>query len=419
MAHISDVRTSPAPSPGRAVVPVLALATTLGMTNQVSLGAFLPVISEELSVSVPLLGQITTLIFFGSAGVGLLAGPLADGYGKRRVLIIGLTIVCLSAFGTMLAPSYGWLLATRLISAVSSGLMSGTTLAIAGALFAGEARRHAMAWIVAGMAAAAVIGIPALTLVATLASWRTSYGALSILALLLIPLMYRLLPDDRVHNTGKIEIRKIVDAYRPLLAQRSMLLLYGSAVARAICWFGTLGYVGAYLGDEQEFSTGEIGWAYMVSAAGYVVGTKLSAGRIGGIGPRKLYSVMTGVMGLFVGLSISLPAGPLLAITLLTIGGLASGVGFVVFVTLMSTETSAGQGTTMSLNAAMIALGGAFGGLFGGLLLAIGGYALLGLGLMGFSFAGAALVWRPGVLEAPVPETQKAAAWRHSKFRSQ
>lgn len=398
------------PEPGRAVVPALAIATMLGMTNQMSLGAFLPVISTELLVSIPLLGQITTLIFFGSAGVGLLAGPLADGYGKRRVLIIGLAVIFLSAFGTMLAPSYGWLLATRLISAVSAGLMSGTTLAIAGALFTGDARRRAMGSIVAGMAAAGIAGIPALTLVATLASWRSSYGALGIVALVWIPLVYRLLPDDSVHDAGGIEVRKILDAYRPLLAQRPMLLLYGSTVARAIGWFGMLAYIGAFLGNEHGLSTGEIGWAYMVSAGGYFLGTKLAAGRIGDIGPRKLYGVMTSVMGLFVGLSVTLPFGPITSIAILTIGATAGGIGFVVFVTLMSTETMAGQGTTMSLNAAMMALGGALGGLFGGLFLAIGGYVLLGLGLMAFSFVGAALVWRPGVLETPVPETPGAAA---------
>ena len=189
-----------------------------------------------------------------------------------------------------------------------------------------------------------------------------------------------------------------------------MILLYGSTVARAIGWFGTLAYIGAFLGDEHGFSTGEIGWAYLVGSGGYFLGTKLSVGRIGNIGPRKLYGVMTSLMGLFVGLSITLPFGSIMSILVLTIGATASGIGFVVFVTLMSTETTAGQGTTMSLNAAMLALGGALGGLFGGLFLAVGGYALLGLGLMGFSFASAALVWRPGVLETPVPEPPGAAA---------
>ncbi|CAN5813118.1 hypothetical protein BH20CHL1_BH20CHL1_00560 [soil metagenome] len=396
--------------PGRAIVPVLALATMIGMTNQFSLAAFLPVISTELSVSVPLLGQIATLIFFGAAGIGLLAGPLADGYGKRRVLVVGLAVVFISATGTMLAPSYGWLLATRMISAVSAGLMSGTTLAIAAALFTGNARRRAMGSIVGGMAASAIVGVPALTLVAALSSWRVSYGALGALALVLIPLVYRLLPDDSVHTAGGIDLREILDAYRPLLAQRSMLRLYGSTVARAIGWFGTLAYVGAYLGDEHGLSTGEIGWAYLVGGTGYFLGTRLTDTRwMIDIGPRKLYGLMTSLMGLLVGLSVILPAGPVASIAVLTIGAAASGIGFVVFVILLSTETTAGQATTMSLNAAMLALGGALGGLFGGLFLAVGGYALLGLGLMGFSFAGAALVWRPGVLEIPVPETTGTA----------
>jgi predicted MFS family arabinose efflux permease len=67
----------------------------------------------------------------------------------------------------------------------------------------------------------------------------------------------------------------------------------------------------------------------------------------------------------------------------------------VALVTLVSSSSPAGQGATMSLNAAVFQVGSALGGLFGGLLLALGGYASLGLGLTGFAFLATALVWRP------------------------
>ncbi|MEZ4569777.1 MAG: hypothetical protein R2849_05500 [Thermomicrobiales bacterium] len=99
-------------------------------------------------------------------------------------------------------------------------------------------------------------------------------------------------------------------------------------------------------------------------------------------------------MGIFLGLSISLPAGAIPSICLVAIAGITGGVGWVGLVTLISTSSPAGQGTTMSLNAAMFQIGSALGGLFGGLLLAVGGYATLGLGLMAFAFLAASLVWR-------------------------
>lgn len=387
--------------PSRLIIPVLAITGLLGAMNQMSLGAFLPVISRDLSVSVPLLGQITTAIFLGSAGIGLLAGPLADQFGKRRLLVIGLGVVAVSCVGTMLAPSYGWLLAARMLSAISGGILVGTAFATAGTLFTDDTRLRAMGWIAGGVASSAIVGIPILTLIASVTSWRGAYGAVSVLAMLGILLIRRLLPDDTISDSGRIEIGNILAAYRPLIHQRSMLALYSATLVRAIGWTGTLAYIGAYLGQELGLSTREIGWAYMAGGGGFFLGTKLAGSRLGGLGPRELFAISTVTSGIMLGLSIALPVGPAASIAILTGGGIGGGVGQVLLVTLVSTETPAGQGTTMSLNQAMFALGSALGGLFGGMLLALGGYTTLALGLMGFMTMAAVIVWRPAMSRTP------------------
>lgn len=373
---------------------VLAMAAMLGMVNLASLGAFLPVISRDLNVSVPALGQVTTATFLGAACIAILAGPLSDLYGKRRLLVLGLATLALSAAGTWLAPTFGWLLAARLLSAISGGTLAGTTLAVAGTLFDGAERRRAMSWIASGIAAGAIVGIPFLTVVASLSSWRSAYAVLAGLTLFWIALSQWLLPNDAADG-GRLQLGTIVAAYHPLLGDRTMLTLNGSTILRASAWVGTLTYVGAYLGNEHGLSTSEIGWAYMLGGGGYFLGTKLAGGRLGALDLRTVYGLGTIAMGLLLGLAIALPIGPMAAIAMIAVAAIAGGLGYVALVTLVSSSSPAGQGTTMSLNAAVFQLGAALGGLFGGLLLAIGGYATLGLGLMGFAFLATALVWRP------------------------
>ncbi len=382
----------------RRVPLILALAAMLGMVNMASLGAFMPDISDDLNVSVPLLGQITTVTFIGAAMISIFSGPLADLYGKRRLLVIGLCAVATSAFGTMLAPDYGWLLATRMISSVSGGILAGTTLAMAGTIFEGDARRRVMSWIASGMAAGAIVGIPFLTIVASLSSWRGAYAVVSAVALLWILLIKLQLPNDAADG-GRLRARKILAAYRPLMHNRTMLRLYGSTVLRAVGWVGILTYIGAYLGDELGLETSEIGWAYMAGGGGYFIGTKIAGGRLGGHDLKAIYGIGTIAMGVLLGLAVSLPVGAATAIGIIALAAIAGGFGWVALVTLVSSSSPAGQGTTMSLNAAMFQIGSAFGGLCGGLLLAIGGYATLGLGLMGFAFLAASLVWRPAPVE--------------------
>lgn len=376
------------------VILTLAVGAMLGMLNGFALGPFMPAISRDVDVSIPLLGQVVTATFVGATAVCIFAGPLADMYGKRRVITLGLLSLTLSAFGTALSPDFGWLLATRMISAISAGTMAGTTLAMAGTLFDGDERRRAMAWIASGIAAGGVVGIPLLTLIAEFSSWRVSFGAVGALGLLWMLLNRRLLPDDAL-NGGQLQLAKILAAYRPVLQDRTMLTFYGSTVLRSIGWVGTLTYIGAYFGDELGLSTSEIGWAYMVGGGGYFVGTKIAGSRFTGVDLRTIYGTATIAMGIFLALSISLPFGAIPSIGLIALAGITGGFGWVALVTLVSTSSPAGQGTTMSLNAAMFQVGSALGGLSGGLLLAFGGYATLGLGLMGFAFLAVSLVWRP------------------------
>jgi DHA1 family inner membrane transport protein len=391
----------------RSVTLVLAITAMLGIVNLASLGAFMPAISNDLAVSIPVLGQVTTATFLGATGISIVAGPLADVYGKRRLLVLGLGTLAISAFGTLLAPSFGWLLVARLITAISGGVLAGTTLATAGQLFRGDERRRAMSWIASGIAAGAIVGIPTLTLVAALTSWRGSYAVVTGLALIGIILIQRLLPDDAADG-GRLQVDMLLAAYRPLLHDRNMMALNGSTITRAIAWVGTLTYVGAYLGDALGLSTSEIGWAYMAGGGGYFLGTKLAGSRLDGRDLRAVYGLGTVVMGVLLGLAMAVPLGPIAVIGMVACSAVAGGFAYVSLVTLVSTTSPAGQGTTMSLNAAMFQFGSALGGLFGGLLLAAGGYTALGLGLMVFAFFGTALVWRPSLSTAlprsrPVP----------------
>jgi predicted MFS family arabinose efflux permease len=397
-------------SPGRIVVLILTLSMILGTTNQLAMSVLLADISADMAISVPLLGQVTTLVFFGSAIIGLFAGPIADQYGKRRVLVAGTGIVVVSCLGTALAPSYVWMLVARLGSAFSGGIMSGTTLAIAGTLFYGSDRRRALGTIVSGNAITGIVAVPGLALIASASSWRVSFVALGVIALLMIPLVFRLLPDDSVADAGGVELKKVLEAYRPLLAQRSMIVLYSANVARAVGWSGSVSYLAAFLSDEKGVSTGWIGIAFMTMAAGYLVGSRLSGIDIAGSNPRKVCSVATLVMSILLALGLLLPIGPVVATSVITVAFFASGLGFAMLVTLISTESHAGQGTTMSLNIALFACGAGMGTLLGGVFLAVGGYTLLGLGLMLFSIASAVLVWHPVVVSGEVQETPGATS---------
>jgi predicted MFS family arabinose efflux permease len=89
----------------------------------------------------------------------------------------------------------------------------------------------------------------------------------------------------------------------------------------------------------------------------------------------------------------------------LPLAGSAGAVGWVGLAALLTSETPAGVGATMTLSGAIFNLGGAAGGALGGLLLYLAGYTALAICLPVFALGSAALVWRPEPASARVRTT--------------
>ncbi len=104
----------PIPASDRRVLPALCASAFVATVVFIAPAPFFPIMADDLDVSVPLLGQVIAAMLLLSAVIGLVVGPLADRYGNRRLIILGLlaAAVCLTIFG--LAPTFPVLLAGSL-----------------------------------------------------------------------------------------------------------------------------------------------------------------------------------------------------------------------------------------------------------------------------------------------------------------
>ncbi|MBU6225948.1 MAG: MFS transporter, partial [Acidobacteria bacterium] len=59
----------------------------------------------------------------GTASLLLLAGRVADLFGRKRVFLVGISIFALGSLGAGLAPNVGILIATRAVQSVGGALM--------------------------------------------------------------------------------------------------------------------------------------------------------------------------------------------------------------------------------------------------------------------------------------------------------
>jgi len=118
----------------------------------------------------------------------LLAGALADRYGRRRVFIIGLAGFGLASLACGLAPSLDVLAVARVLQGITGALLVPGSLAIITALFAGAERGRAFGIWASATSALAIVGPPIGGALVEAFGWRSIFlvnGPLVAIGLLL------------------------------------------------------------------------------------------------------------------------------------------------------------------------------------------------------------------------------------------
>ncbi len=279
---------------------------------------------------------------------------------------------------------------------LADAALLGPIFAVAGTHFAGAAARQALGWTTACMAGSAIIGVPLIAAVGDVVGWRAAFVITGLVAAGIAGLAAAWLPHDAHRPADRLRARGLLAAYRPLLGHGPMLRLYGCSILRAFCWFGMLTYFGAFLSQALGLSTGQVGLVYMLGGSGYFLGSLIAGGPLGHLPPRALLVGGNVAMALLMGLAFSAILGPIGTVALLPLAGFAGAFGWVAIAALLTEESPAGAGTTMTLHGSLFNLGAAGGGAIGGLLLALAGFNALAIGLPLFGLTSALVGWWPG-----------------------
>ena len=94
--------------------------------------------------------SVIITVYFIGMGVGQLVwGPVSDAYGRQRAMLLGMALYVVAAFAAALAPSFGWMLAARLVWGIGAAAPAGLRPAIARDLFTGNRMARIMSMVMA------------------------------------------------------------------------------------------------------------------------------------------------------------------------------------------------------------------------------------------------------------------------------
>ena len=180
---------------GVALIAATVLASGVGSYDAYVVNVAVPAIGKDLGAGVTALQWTLTGYLLTVGGLLLLAGALADRFGRRRVLIVGLVLMFCASILCSAAPSIGVLIAARVVQGVGAALVVPTSLALLnGTLVVADRARGIGIW--AGLSTlATTVGPYAGGWLVDHASWRWVF-LLNLPLILLALLALQRVPED-------------------------------------------------------------------------------------------------------------------------------------------------------------------------------------------------------------------------------
>jgi EmrB/QacA subfamily drug resistance transporter len=191
---------------GRWVLLATVLGSALAAIDATVVGIALPAIGKDFKAGLTSLQWTVTAYTLTLAGLLLFGGALGDRFGRRRIFVVGVGIFAVASAACGLAPNVGWLIAARLVQGVGSALLTPGSLAIVQASFDPRDRSAAVgAWSGLGGVATALGPLLGGWLV-QVASWRLIFYINLPLAIAVVLIAGRHVPETRTPKTGSLDV---------------------------------------------------------------------------------------------------------------------------------------------------------------------------------------------------------------------
>ncbi len=350
--------------PPLALLALTAGAFGIGVTEFVIMGLLLDV-GTDLRVSTSAAGLLISGYALGVVvGAPILTVATAR-WPRKHVLLALMAIFVVGNIACAVAPTYGLLMAARVVAALAHGTFFGVGSVVATQLVPPEKKASAIAIMFTGLTVANILGVPMGTWLGQQAGWRATFWAVSVIGVVAFAVIAAAVPADR-EPPAEADWRRDLR----VLGQRPVLLGLATTVLGYAGVFAVFTYIAPLLIERTAFAASAISPILLLFGAGLVLGN-LTGGRVAD--KALVPAVFASLIALLV---VLLVMGPLLATKAGALIAVAA-LGFAAFATVaplqlwvMSNARGAGESLASSVNIAAFNLGNAIGAWIGGVALA-------------------------------------------------
>ncbi|MET0721346.1 MAG: MFS transporter [Tardiphaga sp.] len=340
--------------------------------------AMLHELSDGLDVSIR---QAGLLITFG-AMVLCVCSPvmawLTSRIERRRLLLCIIAVVAAANLASAFAPSYGVLLAIRLVLCVAAAPYTPQAAGTVGMLVPPAKRGSHVAYVFLGWTLAAAVGLPLVTFIASHHGWRAVYLSIGVLSCCSLALLAWRLPRDLYGAPVDLS------TWTALVRQPLVVLLLAITTLQISGQFAIFTFMAPLLGQLAGAGPAAAGTVFAIYGVCGFVGIMTATRIVDGWGPLNSSILSTSLV--LAGMTVwTLGAGSLPA---MAFGVGVWGLGFGAIISMQQvrliTAMPAAASASVSLNTSMLYVGQSIGSGIGGVLYAGGHFQASGYVAMGF-----------------------------------
>ena len=372
-----SIQTASPPASNQArTFAVIAVALFLNNTVALMLGPLLVEIANDFGTSVAVTGQLAAATFFSWAIFAPLVGPFSDSFGRRLVALAGLGLMGTCILAAAFATNFIVLIVLLMATGLGGAMIPPNSMAAVSEVVS-EAKKGQTIGVVQGtMQSAAVIGVPVVALLASVAGWRLPFLVCGGLLLATFACSWLWYPKESATGPRTFSYFARFKALSSITAFRIGML---ATFSQRTAFYAVTGYIAAYLISTYGMSVGETALPLAAVGAGAVAGS-VCGGMIASHGNRLGFaagSALAGGAAALVVFAVDPAIWATVAIAFSAVVVLS--IGWPVFITFATDVAGPSRATGIGMMGASNRMGGFVGSAIGGVFLAIGGFTAVGI----------------------------------------
>ena len=290
------------------------------MVSPFSIDTFFPsfhAIAREFSLSGWEIQQTLSVYMVPLAFMSLVQGPLSDSVGRRPVVLVGLALYSLASVGCALAPTFGVLLAFRIVQGMTAGVGTIVGRAVIRDLHDGPQAQRLMSLVVMIFAfAPAVAPIIGGWIHVTL-GWRPVFGFMALIGVALFVGTFLRLPETHPpERRSELHAGSLARTAFSIIRNKEFMLLALAMGANFAAMMSFVGAAPAVVVDHWHLRETQFAALFVPIIGGFVVGAWISgrmAGRVRGVTQAQIGFVLAlAASAVMLALMAYFPATPIL-----------------------------------------------------------------------------------------------------------